>query len=116
MPQLPPVDELATSMIDAAKASFAKDWPKVRDYTRTELEKLARILREDILAAYIAGKLQESEARNLLQVHERTTKQVLLAVDGMTQLAVENAILAALRSVGKVVNGAVGFSLLPLGE
>lgn len=111
MPSVPSVAELVASMLNAAKGSLGKDWPKARDFAESELPKLARSL-ADIGGLLAQGKITEVEARSLLEIHKNTTRTVLLTVKGLGLLAVENAINAALGAVKDAVNGAVGLALL----
>jgi hypothetical protein len=111
MPEFPSIGDLVTSMTEAAKGSFSKDWKKARTFAEPELGRLAQVLVEiGKLAA--TGEITDVEARSLFEIHKNTTKTVILTVKGLGLLAVENAINAALGAVRGVVNGAIGFALI----
>jgi len=105
------VATLFQDLLGAAKASFAKDWKKAKDYAEPELRRLAASL-VDIGELALAGKVNEQQAKAMLRIHRSAVETVLLTVKGLGILAVENAINAALGAVKKAVNKAVGFALL----
>ena len=111
MPSLPSAGDLAGSMAAAAKGTLSRDWPRVRDFAEPELARLAQSL-VDIGQLLAEGKISQLEARSLLEIHKNTTRTVLLTIKGMSLLAVENAINAALGAVRDAVNGALSFALL----
>lgn len=103
--------ELAAAMIGAAKATLAKEWPKVRDFAQPELKRLAASL-VDIGRLAAQGKVSQVEARALLKIHRNTVLTVMLAVEGMGLLAAERAINAALKAVVDAVNAVSPFKIL----
>lgn len=111
MPGSPAIRELAASMTAAATDSLGSDWPKVRDYARPELARLARSLL-DIGRLAAEEKISLEEARSLVEIHKNTTRMVMLTVKGIGILAVEGAINAALGAVRDTVNTALGVALL----
>lgn len=111
MPTLPPVGDLAGSMIGAAKVTLDRDWKRARAFAEPELSRLAQTL-ADIGRLLAEGKITELEARSLFEIHKNTTRTVLLTVKGLGLLAVENAINAALGAVQGAVNGALGIALI----
>jgi hypothetical protein len=106
-----PVKEVLKPMLDAVRASLAKDWKKVERYAKPEFDRLARSLR-DIAALAAEGAISAAEARSLLSIHRNTTRTVLLTVEGMGVIAVEKAINAALGAVKDAVNRAAGVTVL----
>jgi len=108
---LPSVGDLAASMLGAAKGTLDRDWPRVRGFAEPEITKLANTLVE-IGKLFLEGKITELEARSLLEIHKNTLRTVLLAIQGLSLLAVENAINAALGAVRDAVNGSLGLALL----
>ncbi len=105
------VSDLLQPMLAAAKGSFAQDWPAARDYARTEMDRLARVL-VNISKQVAEGKANEQQARALLNIHRLTTQSVLLTIQGLGIVAVENAINAALAAAKKAVNKAAGIALI----
>ena len=98
-------------MITAAKGVFADKWPETQDYVESEVrifaERFATIakLRKN-------EKITERRARMHIEFQKEAWETVLLAVEGLSQLLVEEALNAALKAVKSTVNRAVGFSLL----
>lgn len=97
--------ELGESMLQAAKGSLSKDWPKVKDYAEPEFKKLAQSMVE-ITALVAAGKANDVQAKALLQIHANTARIVMLTVEGMGLLAVERAMNAALDAARQVLKAA----------
>ena len=111
MPGNPAVRDLASSMTEAATASLGSDWPKVRDFAKPELARLARSLL-DIGRLAAEQKISLEEAHSLVEIHKNTTRMVMLTVQGLGILAVERAINAALGAVRDTINTALGVALL----
>jgi hypothetical protein len=105
------VSEVFGPMLAAAKESLSVDWPKVKDFAKPELKQLAQSL-VNITRLLANGNVNKQQAKALLQIHKNTTAMVFLAIEGLGIIAVENAINAALKAVGDVVNSAAGIKLL----
>ena len=105
------VSDLFKSMLEAAKDSFAEDWPKVQEYAKPELKKLAQSL-ADITKLVVNDTINKQQAKALLQIHKNTTLMVLLTIEGLGVIAVENAINAAIKTVEETINAAAGIKLL----
>ena len=105
------LSSITKPMIEAAKAAFLEDWPKISKFAEPELKRLANSLR-DIATLAAKGEISKEEAKSLLNIHRNTTLTVLLTVEGMGLLAVERAINGALRAVAGVINEALPFKLL----
>jgi hypothetical protein len=105
------VSELVKSMLGAAKDSFADDWPKVQEYAKPEVKKLAQSL-ADITKLVVNETINQQQAQALLQIHKNTTLMVLLTIEGLGVIAVENAMNAAIKTVEETINAAAGIKLL----
>ena len=105
------VRELLTSMLEASKDVLSEKWPQIKDHAETELKGLAEGIAL-IEKLRIQSKIDEEEARLLLEMKRNTAKIVLLSIEGLGLLAVEQAINAALGVVRDTVNGALDFALL----
>ncbi|WP_310496414.1 hypothetical protein [Sandarakinorhabdus sp.] len=105
------VGTLAKAMIGAAKGSFNRDWPVVKEFAEGELKKLAQTLVQ-IGRLTALGRVNHAEASVLLEMQKNTARAVMLALQGMSLLMVEQAINAALGAVRDLVNGAIGFALV----
>lgn len=103
--------DIWTAMIGAARESLGNDWHDVKTFAEPELKRLARTLL-DIGRQAASGEISEAEARALLRIHRNTTQIVLLTARGMSLLAVENAINAALDAARAPLNAALGIALL----
>jgi hypothetical protein len=102
---------LGDKMFLAAKASFGTRFPAIRAYLKAESEKLAITLRM-IVEASTTGDMTKAEAKILLNQQKVSASAVLTAAEGMTAIAVQAALNAALKVVKDFVNGKVGFGLL----
>lgn len=102
---------LGDKMYSAAKMSFGSKYAFVRGYLKAESEKLAITLRM-IVEQSASGELSKTEARILLNQQKVAASAVLTAAEGMTAVAVQAAINAALKVVKDFVNGELGFALL----
>lgn len=105
------LDNLGDQMFDAAKTSFGARFATVRQYLKAESEKLAITLRL-IVAGTASGEISQAEAAILLNQQKAAASAVLTAAEGMTAVAVQAALDAALGVVRQFVNGKLGFALL----
>ena len=105
------LSDILTPMVDAAKNSFSKDWPKVKDYAKPELKKLAESL-VTITKLIAAGKVNKQQGKALMRIYNNTAQMVMLTIEGLGIIAVENAINAALNAVKSAVNAAAGIAIL----
>jgi|GEM_PF-572290 hypothetical protein len=85
--------------------------PDIEKYAKDESAKMAQSLAK-IASLLAAGKIDEDEAKLQLNIQKQATKAVLLAIAGVSLLAAEAAINAALATVKTAVNTAVGFALI----
>lgn len=104
-------DNLGNQMFEAAKKAFGKKFETVRIFVKAETEKLAVTLRM-IMEASATGEISKTEARILLNQQKVAAAAVFTAAEGMTLVAAQAAINAALKVVKEFVNGELGFNLL----
>lgn len=104
-------DNLGERMFDAAKTSLKDRFRAVKHFLRAESEKLAITLRM-IIEARAAKDISDEEAKILLNQQKVAAAAVLKAAEGMTAVAVQAALSAALKVVKDFVNGKVGFALI----
>jgi hypothetical protein len=102
---------LGDKMFDAAKTSLGSKFTLIKHFLKDESEKLAITLRM-IIEASANGDISKSEAKILLNQQKVAAAAVLTSVEGMTAVAVQAAINAALKVVKDFVNGKLGFALL----
>lgn len=105
------LEKLGGNIFNAAKDSLGNKFGAVKIYMKAESEKLAITLRM-ITESYLAGELSKAEAKILLNQQKAASMAVLTAAEGMTAVAVQGAINAALKVVKDTVNTAIGFPLL----
>lgn len=103
--------EVFNKMVEAAKGVFDDKWPQTKEYAESE----ARIFAErfaTIARLRLEGKITERRAKLHVEFQKEAWETVLLAVDGLSQLLVEEALNKALDAVKDIVNTAVGFVLV----
>ena len=105
------VDELATSMLAAAKAVFDSDWPMVKEYAEVELRGIADGV--VMIEKYrLEERISQKQAKTLIKMKKNTAQIVLLTIEGIGIIAVEKAINAALKVVKDTINTSIGFNLI----
>jgi hypothetical protein len=102
---------LAQQMLDASLAVLKGQAPLVSGYLRTECAKIA----EAIVAIELGlqtGQMGEDEARVLVEMYASAKRSVSFTAEGLSELAVEEAMNAALDVARSVANAALGFALI----
>jgi nucleoside-triphosphatase THEP1 len=89
------VGKLAEEMAAAAAKVLGVKWPSVRDYGVGEFQKIG-ITILDIKKGVEAGTMTQSEAQLLLDMQKDAIGDVILTIEGLSELAAEEAINAAL--------------------
>jgi hypothetical protein len=102
---------LDRKMFDAAKSSFGNKFASVKLFLQAESEKLAITLRM-IIESSAENEISKAEAKILLNQQKVAASAVLTAVEGMSAVAVQAALNAALKVVKDLVNSKIGFPLL----
>jgi len=100
-------DQLLASMATAAAGALQQRWPTVRDYAETEFRKFL-IQAEQIKKLKSEDRINEDEAKLLMDLQRNAMRSVLLSLEGLGILSVEAAINAALSVVRDAVNKAIG--------
>jgi hypothetical protein len=103
--------QLATDMINAAKGVVGEKWPATQAYFESESKMFAERL-ATIARMRVDGDISESRAKQHVEMQKEAWETTLLAVQGLNQLMVEEALNAALKIVKDTVNTAIGFALL----
>jgi hypothetical protein len=57
----------------------------------------------------IQGKITESEAESLVNLHKRSYKMVLTSLEGISLIVAENAINSAISAAAKSLNSIIGW-------
>lgn len=85
---------------------------KVQSYARSEGEKLAVSLAQ-IGELRAKNVINDEEMRLHLNIQKNATRAILMAIQGISIIAAERAINAALKVVAGALNTALGVDLLP---
>jgi len=104
-------DDVVQKMIAAAKGVVGDKWPATQRYFESESSIFAERL-ASIATLLAEGAISQTRAQSHVQFQKEAWESVLLAVEGLNQIMVEQALNAALNAVNEVVNKAVGFALL----
>jgi hypothetical protein len=105
------IDELVRDMLAAAGNSLQDKWPALRDLAANSFRFLVQNL-ADIRKLKDQGKITEEQARIMLDMQRDAIKMMFLTEKGLTVLAAEAAVNAALGAVGKTINSLIGWKLL----
>lgn len=105
------VDDVAKTMIEAARSVVGKKWPTTQTYFESESKIFAERF-ASIAKLRAEGLISESRAKSHVKFQKEAWETVLLAVAGLNQIMVEQALNAALKAVNEMVNTAVGFALI----
>src|SRR3954470_990869 len=97
----------AAQKIVQALAGTGKE---VAGYAQAEAKKLATSAAE-IAALRATGQITDEEARLHLDIQKHASRAVLMAIQGISIIAAEQAINAALTVIGTALNKATGLSL-----
>lgn len=102
---------LVKEMLAAAKGEVSERWPDVKIYAEAEAKKLAQTL-VMIEKLKVTGQISKKQAEILLDMQRQTSRVVLLTIEGLSLLAAEAAVNAAIKSIRDTVNDAMGWKLV----
>ena len=102
---------LVKEMLAAAKGEVAERWPDVKVYAEAEAKKLAQTL-VMIEKLKVSGRISKKQAELLLDMQKQTSRVVLLTIEGLSLLAAEAAVNAAMKAIRDAVNDAIGWRLI----
>lgn len=105
------VIDITTKMIEAARGVVGEKWPTTQTYFESESKIFAERF-ASIANLRAEGLISEFRAKKHVKFQKEAWQTVLLAVAGLNQLMVEQALNAALNAVSEIINAAVGFALL----
>lgn len=105
------IGDIAKQMLAAALGELGPQAKKVKAYAELEMKKLAQTIAA-IEVAHRAGKMTDEEARLLLDMQRNAARAVMATVKGMSLVAAERAVNAALGVVRDAVNTAMGIALV----
>ena len=102
---------LVKEMLAAAKGEVGERWPEIKVYAEAEAKKLAQTL-VMIEKLKVSGRITKKQADILLDMQKQTSRVVLLTIEGLSLLAAEAAVNAAMKSIRDAVNDAIGWRLI----
>lgn len=105
------MENLPDRMLEAARSSLGIRYAAVELYLKPESEKLAITLRM-IIEARLNGEIDKEEAKLLFNQQKIASTAVLTAAEGMSAIAAQAGLNAAVKVVRAFVNSRIGFSLL----
>jgi cytochrome c-type biogenesis protein CcmH/NrfG len=105
------VEIIAKDMIAAAKVVVDQNWPATQEYFETESKMYAQRL-ASIAKMHANGIITEKRAKEHIAFQNEAWETTLLAVNGLSQLLIEQALNAAINVIRDAVNKAIGFVLL----
>ncbi len=103
--------ELATNMASAAKEVLTESWDDIQPLAEANFFLLAEGI-TNIEEKFLLGDISEEKAKKLLRMKKNTLEIALLTIEGLSLIAVEQAINAALNIVKDAVNTAINFTLI----
>ena len=103
--------ELATNMASAAKEVLTESWDDIQPLAEANFFLLAQGI-TNIEEKILLGDISEEKAKKLLRMKKNTLEIALLTVEGLSLIAVEQTINAALNVVKDAVNSALNFTLI----
>lgn len=105
------VEAVAGAMIAAAKGVVDDKWPATGKYFESEAKMYAQRL-QSVAKMFADGLISERRAKEHIAFQNEAWETTLLAVRGLTQILIEEALNAAIDAVRTIVNKAIGFALL----
>jgi hypothetical protein len=104
-------EKLLREMLQAASGVLDKHWREIKPMAEEQFRQFGENI-ERIAELKAKGDITEEQARLQLNIQRNSIKIVLLSVKGLTTLAVESALNAAVDVVRKTVNTAIGWRIL----
>jgi hypothetical protein len=105
------VQTLASQMLSVALPLLKKDAQDAESFAKVEFTKIAQTIAA-IGEQLLANQINQQQAVLLLNMQKLASQNVLLTLQGLSLLAVEAAINAALGLIKTAVNTAIGFALI----
>lgn len=104
-------NSLFTDMVNAAKESLGEHWEGIKDVATTSFKSLAMHFVE-IEKMRVEGTISQEKACLLVGMQKDAVKIAIATEKGLSLLAAEAALNAALDVVRAAVNTAIGFGIL----
>lgn len=104
-------DTLLNNMVSAAKDSLGDHWDGIKDVAITSFKSLSQHL-VDIERMWLEGTITQEKACLLVGMQKDAIKIAIATEKGLSLIAAEAALNAALDTVRTAVNTAIGFAIL----
>lgn len=108
-------NSITTRMIGAVRRAVSNRWPSVRAAAETELPLLAAKLAE-VHQLLLNGEIDEARAQELVRMQQNVVFGAIKSVRGLGILTAREAVNAAARAAGDVVNRLAGFKLIQISQ
>lgn len=105
------VGSLTNTMIEGVRQAIGERWSTIRAVAEPELRKLAQTI-EDVSRLHAEGVIDAGRAFQFVEMQRNTALSVVRTVEGLGVRTAREAVDAAARTAGAVVNGLVGFRLI----
>jgi len=105
------IGALLQAMGLAAEGVLQNKWPQVKSFATTEFQKIAQTV-VSIGEGLASGEITQEQAPLLLDMQKNASRAVIAAVEGMTLIAAEQALNAALSAGKAIINNFVGLALI----
>ncbi|MFA8343685.1 MAG: hypothetical protein ACEPO8_12015 [Rhodothermaceae bacterium] len=104
------INDLIEKVTGAIQNVLGDNWQQAQDFAESEAKKFVQNIAE-ISMWKKTGKISEEQGIVLLRMHQRSMKMVLTALEGISLVLAERAINAAIKVIGDIVNGIIGWNL-----
>ena len=105
------IGSITNTMIAGVRHAIGDRWSTIRAFAEPELRKLAQTM-EDVQQMYANGEITADHAFQLVEMQRNNAMSVLCTVKGLGVRTARQALDAAARVAGAVVNRLVGFKLI----
>ena len=101
------VEKVVSVMLGASATALAKGGQKATEYATHEYQGFIADL-EHVQAMAEKGTISQAEAQSLVDQHKLSMQAVLVAIEGLSLIAVQEAINAAMRALNDALKDALG--------
>ena len=101
------VNKVVSAMVQASATALVKGGQKATEYASHEYQGFIADL-EHVQAMFEKGAISQAEAQSLVDQHKLSMQAVLVAIEGLSLIAVQEAINAAMRALNDALKDALG--------
>lgn len=105
------IENLLKEMLSAGGKIAAKGWNEIAPYAEKEFRQILDNIAQ-IEKLKLEGKIAESKAKRMLSIQQNASKSVLIAIDGMKDIAIDDFMADVLKSIKTPVNQILGWTIL----